>query len=380
MNILITGANGFIGKNLSVQLSTKKEHKIIKHVRTNTLSELEDKIRQSDFIFHLAGENRPNDITLFDRNNAQLTESIAAILSKINLEENKKIPLIFASSLQATLNNPYGLSKKRAEDHLLKLKKDKHFPIYIFRLPNVFGKWSKPNYNSAIASFCYNVARGLPISVDNPDAEISLLYIDDLVSQFLNILEFSDSSAIDNKDFYSISNIYETSVGEIAKKIINFNLLRAKLMVDNIGLGLDRALYATYISFLPTSNFSYSLKNYNDERGSFVEMLKTTSSGQISFFTAKPGITRGGHFHHTKTEKFLVLLGKARFIFKCLDSQKEIVITTDGSSPEIVDTIPGWAHNITNIGDDDLVVLLWANEIFDPEKPDTFQYPLEVIK
>ena len=218
MNILITGANGFIGKNLSVQLSTKKEHKIIKHIRTNTLSELEDKIRQSDFIFHLAGENRPNDITLFDRNNAQLTESIAAILSKINLEENKKIPLIFTSSLQATLNNPYGLSKKRAEDHLLKLKKDQHFPIYIFRLPNVFGKWSKPNYNSAIASFCYNVARGLPISVDNPDAGISLLYIDDLVSQFLNILEFSDSSAIDNKDFYSISNIYETSVGEIAKK------------------------------------------------------------------------------------------------------------------------------------------------------------------
>jgi UDP-2-acetamido-2,6-beta-L-arabino-hexul-4-ose reductase len=237
----------------------------------------------------------------------------------------------------------------------------------VYRLPNVLGKWCRPNYNSAVATFCHNIARGLPIQINEPSAALNLVYVDDVVAE---LLAFAQTPG-DQSGFSSVDPVYQTTVGEMAAQISAFQGVRTHLISEAVGTGLVRARYSTYISYLTPEQFSYPVAQYADPRGVFVEMLKTKDSGQISYFTAHPGITRGGHYHHSKTEKFLVMKGKALFKFRHMLSGETYRLETSGEQPVVVETIPGWAHDITNIGDDEMLVLLWANEIFDRARPDT---------
>lgn len=363
MKILISGAQGFVGQNLVVRLQELKKYELLCWDRTTTDAEVSEMIQKADFIFHLAGVNRPKEDHQFESGNTGLTEKLATELSR----SKKKTPVVYTSSIQVEKNNPYGKSKLNAEKVLTDLGNENGNPVVICRLPNIFGKWSRPNYNSAVATFCYNVARGIPVSVNDPAAEIQLLYIDDLVSGFLKILEKN----LDGITFEQFSPIYKTSVGYLSETIQNFKTSRDTLLTDKVGVGLTRALYSTYVSFLPFEEFSYKVQKHEDSRGMFVEMLKTKDSGQFSFFTAHPGITRGGHYHHSKTEKFLVIKGEALFGFRNILTGESKSISTSGAVPTIVETVPGWSHNIKNIGQEEMVVMLWANENFDRENPDT---------
>lgn len=371
--ILVTGANGFIGRNLIVRLSELQDLTVIPFVRGDDVSSLQGLVSQVDAVIHLAGENRPKDDEAFKRVNTDLTVSVCdAIRHELN-STSRKIPLILASSTQAELKNPYGRSKLAAEGAAKELAKVSDNPCTVFRLPGVFGKWSKPNYNSVVATFCHNIARNLPIHISDPSASIRLVYVDDVVSAMLEALEFSQSGY----RAVTVQPEYAITLGELAKNIKAFDLCRnSPLKIERVGKGFLRALYATYVSYLPNEHFSYELPQHSDVRGVFVEMLKTHDSGQFSYFTAHPGITRGGHYHHTKTEKFLVVKGKALFRFRQLLTNERVEIFTSGDKPEMVDTIPGWVHDITNVGDDEMVVMLWANELFDRANPDTYTCPL----
>ena len=248
---------------------------------------------------------------------------------------------------------------------------------YIYRLPNVFGKWCRPNYNSAVATFCHNISQGIPIQVNDPTAKINLVYIDDVIASFLQVMDGQLIGTDLVKDgFVEIEQQYHISVGELADQIQSFKDSRDTLITEDVGSGLVRALYSTYVSYLEPKQFSYQVPKYGDERGVFVEMLKTKDAGQFSFFTAHPGITRGGHYHHSKTEKFLVIKGKACFRFRHMFTGEFYELHTSGEQPEIVETVTGWTHDITNVGDDEMVVMLWANEIFDRENPDTYAKPV----
>jgi UDP-2-acetamido-2,6-beta-L-arabino-hexul-4-ose reductase len=282
--------------------------------------------------------------------------------------------VLYASSIQAALDNPYGQSKRTAEQSLAVLS-EQGIPVAVFRLPNVFGKWCKPNYNSVVATFCHNIARDLPIQITNPDAAVKLVYIDDVVSAFLKVMDGAQP-VLDEQGFALVRPQYATTVGELARQIEAFRDSRNNLVSERVGTGLVRALYSTYLSYLPKERFSYSVPEYGDHRGIFVEFLKTPDSGQFSFFTAHSGITRGGHYHHSKTEKFLVIKGEALFKFRHVQSGETHEIRTNGAKAEIVETVPGWTHDITNIGEEEMIVMLWANEIFDRAHPDTYALPL----
>ena len=239
--------------------------------------------------------------------------------------------------------------------------------MHLFRLANVFGKWCRPNYNSAVATFCHNTARGLPIVVNDPAAALRLVYVDDVVAAFAGLLARPDAPG----GFVEAGPVYETTVGEVADRVREFAASRSSLVTARVGGGLVRALYSTYVSHLPPASFAYDVPRHGDARGVFVEMLKTPDCGQFSYFTAHPGITRGEHYHHSKTEKFLVIKGTARFGFRHIVTGETHELTTRGGEGRIVETVPGWTHDITNVGDDELIVMLWANEIFDRERPDT---------
>lgn len=376
MRVLITGSEGFIAKNLIARLNDLEDIEIYRFNRNSTKKELLEYVGVADFIFHFAGANRPANNHDFTEINTKLTYEICAILEQINFKTGKKPPLIFTSSSQACLKNLYGQSKREAEKILEKLFYKLDYPVKIIRLPNVFGKWSRPNYNSVVATFCYNIANNLPIKINDPDVQLELVYIDDVIDFFLGfLLNFNYSTSV-NSCHVAIESSYKAKVGDIANQIYSFKVSRGNLITEPVGYGFCRALYSTYLSFLPEDEFTYSLNPHVDVRGSFVEMLKTKDSGQFSFFTTFPGMIRGGHFHHSKVEKFLVISGKARFRFKQIltGDVKEFIVSGDDFM--VVETIPGWTHDITNIGDDILLVMLWANEIFNPKKPDTFAFPL----
>ncbi len=363
MKVLITGADGFVGKNLRVAVGERESFDVLPITRVSSAAELVDAVAMADAVVHLAGVNRPQDTAEFVTGNANFTATLCAAL----LKTGRAIPVAFASSIQAERDNPYGTSKRVAEDHLRRYGEASGAAVALYRLANVFGKWSRPNYNSAVATFCHNIARGLPIQINDPTAEVRLVYIDDVVAELLRFLGEPGQGV----RFAQAEPVYVTSVGELARQIEAFGDVRSSLVTQRVGTGLVRALYATYVSFLPLEAFSYGVPKYGDARGVFVEMLKTPDCGQFSFFTAHPGITRGGHYHHTKTEKFLVIKGTARYRFRHLITEETFEVESHGEEPLIVETIPGWAHDITNIGDDELVVMLWANEIFDQQKPDT---------
>lgn len=363
MKVLVTGANGFIGKNLIQRL-----HEIgiqsISYTREMKSTDLADAIKTVDFIFHLAGVNRALEETQFEKVNKDLTNLLCELIKK----SGRKIPTVYTSTIKAIEENAYGLSKRAAEDLLIALERETATPVCILRLPNVFGKWSRPNYNSAVATFCYNIANDLPIQINNANAEIHLLYIDDLMDAFIDILDTSFFGIFKPK----ILPIYSLTVSELARKIQSFKSSRETLLIEDVGTGFTRALYSTYLSFLKPENFCYPLIEHSDTRGRFVEVLKTINAGQFSFFSAHPGITRGGHYHHTKTEKFLVIQGLAQFKFRNILTGQASEITVSGNDPKVVESIPGWSHDLTNIGENELLVLLWANEIFDKQAPDTF--------
>jgi len=363
MRVLVTGSSGFIGKNLVVRLGEKTGTEVLKFVRGDSLGVLSKLVAQADAIIHLAGENRPKDVADFTIVNADFTKSLCVAIN----ETGRKIPLVLASSAQAELDNPYGRSKRAAEQIIERSFAKTGNPVVIYRLPGVFGKWCKPNYNSVVATFCHNIANDFSIQIDDPSTSMKLVYVDDVVSEFLDALE----NLGEGIRWAGVVPEYSITLGALTKQIEAFKNCRTNLVAERVGAGLVRALYSTYISYLPPAKFSYDLPGYVDERGVFVEMLKTPDCGQFSYFTAHPGITRGEHYHHSKTEKFLVIKGAARFYFRHLVTNETCEVFTSGERPQIVETIPGWVHDITNVGSDEMVVMLWANEIFDRDHPDT---------
>ncbi|MDO8319267.1 capsular polysaccharide biosynthesis protein CapF [Rhodoferax sp.] len=371
MKVLITGVNGFVGKNLQLHLAERKDVQVVCFTRSDDVAQLPAMLEGVDFVFHLAGVNRPQDPQEFVSGNVDLTQALCRAVGMVAESAGKRVPIVYTSSTQAGRDNPYGQSKRGAEDALLAVTHIHQVPVHIFRLPNVFGKWCKPNYNSAVATFCHNIARGLPIQVNDPAAPVTLVYVDDVIDRFLQLMDGADA-AVDAGGFATVAPKYTTTVGELARQIQSFKDSRDTLMTERVGNGLVRALYATYVSYLPPELFAYTVPQYGDSRGVFAEMLKTPDCGQFSYFTAHPGITRGGHYHHSKTEKFLVIKGQARFKFRHMQTGEAHELLISGTKAEVVETVPGWTHDITNIGSDEMVVMLWANEVFDRARPDTF--------
>lgn len=366
MKIVVTGSRGFIGRNLCVHLQ-EQQHDVLEVHRETPQSDVLLYLQEADFVFHLAGANRPLDPKEFQSVNVDLTRLIVDFLT----ESNRSVPIALTSSTQAEIDNDYGVSKLAAEKLVQSYSDNTGAAVYVYRLPNVFGKWSKPNYNSFVATFCYNLSNGIDISVHDSEVAVRLVYIDDVCASLLKLLGGNIASG-----FHGVPVEFNTTVGEVANIISSFESSRTTLTTERVGAKLTRALYSTYLSYTPPSHFNYSVPSYVDQRGVFCEMLKTKDSGQVSFFTAHPGITRGGHYHHTKNEKFLVIKGQAEFKFENISTEERHQITVNGDRPEIVETVPGWSHNITNIGNEELIVMLWANEIFDRNRPDTFDKKL----
>ena len=365
MKVLVTGANGFIGKNLTLQLREQAGTEVLTLTRGDTNAKLQAALVLADVVIHLAGENRPASPDVFQQVNVGLTRQICDTLCTLR----KSAPLLLASSAQAELDNPYGQSKLAAEKVVEQLSKDNGNPVAIYRLPSVFGKWCKPNYNSVVATFCHNKANDLPVQINDVNALIRIVYIDDVVSAFMTLL----TSSWHGVERPVVRPEYSITLGKLSAQIDAFKNCRSTLVSERVGTALLRALYGTYVSYLPKEKFAYELPTYGDERGVFVEMLKTPDSGQFSFLTARPGVTRGGHYHNTKTEKFLVIKGNARFGFRHVLTNEVYYLYADGSKPKVVETIPGWTHDITNLGNEEMVVMLWANEIFDQTNPDTIK-------
>lgn len=367
LRIAVTGANGFLGSNLVLRLK-EDGHDVRAITRQTELAEAEKHLAGADAIFHLAGVNRPEDEREFDTSNHDYTAGVASAVGKSGRE-----PLvIYSSSAKATEDSPYGASKRAGEKILLDLASTGAAVVSIWRLPNLFGKWSRPNYNSVVATFCHNATRGLPLRVHDASAPLSLLYVDDLIDRWLTLLANRPSES----GFAEAHQVYATTVGEIADLIQGFANDRARSLVSDVGTGLTRRLYACFVAALPLVDASCTVPEHKDSRGKFVEVLKTADSGQFAYFSARPGVTRGGHYHHSKVEKFLVAHGTGRFRFRHVRTGDSYELVSSADEPTMIDVIPGWAHDVTNMGDDELVVLTWANEQFDPERPDTHPLPL----
>ena len=339
MKVLITGPNGFIAKNLIEHLKRDESIELYLYSKKDSINILEAYVKEVDFIFHLAGVNRPKDNKEFYEGNSKLTQTIVDILIK----ENKNTPILLSSSIQSELDNDYGKSKLEAEQSLLEYSNKTGANINIYKLPNVFGKWSKPNYNSVISTWCYNISHDLEIQVNNRNAEVNLVYIDDVIKSFVSKL-----NSVSNERYCNIDIIYKKTLGEIEELLFAFKNNRNSLVIPDVASGFERALYATYLSYLSPDDFSYTLKGHKDDRGTFYEILKTLDSGQFSLATTAPGITRGNHYHHTKNEKFLVVKGKALIEFRHITTNEIISYPVSDKKMQIVEMIPGYTHNIKN--------------------------------
>lgn len=368
--ILITGAGGFIGKNLVATLKTAGYTDLMLFERDDTPETLADYAARAGFVFHLAGINRPKDPSEFYAGNAGLTEALLSLLDKAG----NKAPVLVTSSTQAALDNDYGKSKAQAEQAIFAHGKATGAPVYVFRLPGVFGKWCRPNYNSVVATFCHNSANGLPLSVRDPEYRLPLVYIDDVVASFVAAL---DGSCTREGDYCVVPVVHETTLGHLAETIEGFARNRETLDVpDQTPGSLEQKLYSTWLSYLPADRFSYPLNMHCDNRGSFTEFLHTPAHGQVSINISRPGIVKGNHWHHSKNEKFLVVKGTGVIRFRALDSTEVIEYHVSGDKLEVVDIPTGYTHNIENVGEDDMVTVMWANEVFDPDHPDTFFLPV----
>lgn len=378
MNILITGAKGFIGRNLVAQLrniiagksknyNVKSDILIFEYDIDNDPADLDDYCKCADFVFNLAGVNRPKDVSEFMEGNFGFASIVLDTLKK----HGNNCPVMISSSSQATLDNPYGESKRAGEDLLFQYSKQTGARVLVYRFPNVFGKWCQPNYNSAVATFCNNVASGLPIQINDPSVEMTLVYVDDVVNELIGSL--TGEEHYDGK-FCFVPDVYTISLGEIVNLIYSFHESRTTLSVPNTADSFAKKLHATYLSYLPLGQFSYPLKMNIDERGSFTEILRTSDRGQFSVNISKPHITKGNHWHNTKNEKFVVVSGKGVIRFRKIgvDNAEVIEYFVSGDKMEVVDIPTGYTHNIENIGDTDMVTFMWCNECFDPDYPDTY--------
>ena len=367
--ILITGSQGFLAKNLIARLIGLGFSNLLLVDRLTSKKSLDEYVHKAKFIFHFAGVNRPQDPKDFIVGN---TNSIHELIQLI--QKNKsKAPVVVSSSTQAMMNNPYGLSKKAGEDLLLNFSIKTTHPVFIYRLTNVFGKWSKPNYNSVVATFCHNISRDIPIKINDPQSKISLVYIDDVMDEMIGCL---DGKVTTLDGILRVLPEYEITVGELASTIKRFKDSRQNLSLENQHNPIVKKLYATYLSFLQENSFIYDLKMNMDLRGSFTEMFKTSQEGQISVNISKPGIIKGNHYHHTKNEKFIVVSGNGVIKFRRVNANEVISYQVSGDKLQVVDIPPGYVHNIANVGKNDLVTIMWASEIFDKQNPDT--YPMEV--
>lgn len=365
MKILVTGAKGFVGKNLVAELKNRGYSEIYECDINTTDEQLSQYTKNCEFVFHLAGVNRPEKEEDFMKGNFGFT---SILLDKLK-QNNNKSPILITSSIQAELDNPYGKSKKAGEDLMFEYSKETGAKVYVYRLTNLFGKWSRPNYNSVVATFCNNIAHNLPIKINDPEVTLNLAYIDDVLNEFINAMN-GKASLKDNYGYIPIT--HTVKLGEIAELINKFKKSRDNLQIPNMKNEFEKKLYSTYLSYLPENEFSYPVKMNIDNRGSFTELFKTEERGQVSVNISKPGIVKGNHWHHTKNEKFVVVSGKGIIRFRKIDSDEVIEYKVSGEKIEVVDIPCGYTHNIENVGNTDMVTIMWANEIFNPEKPDTY--------
>lgn len=367
MKILVTGSDGFIGKNLIAELRNRKEGEILSFDRNNTLEELESFTAVCDTVFHLAGINRPRDEKEFGEGNIDFTNTLLNLLKK----HSNKAPIIFSSSTQAVLDNPYGRSKLAAEKNLAVYSSETGVSVATYRLPNVFGKWCRPSYNSVVATFCHNIAHNLPIQINDPETTMRQIYVMDVVGEFIvkshEIREIGLHELIED-----IKPVYQVKLGELASLLRSFQESRNNITITDFSDPFTKKLYATWLSYLPEDKFNYPLKMNLDCRGSFTEFIKTKERGQVSVNISKPGIVKGNHWHHTKNEKFLVVSGNGIIRFRKLGSNKILEYLVSGEKLEVVDIPTGYVHNIENLGTTDMVTVMWASEEFDPKNPDTY--------
>lgn len=372
MKVLVTGSNGFIGRNLIAELERREGIEVLPFDIDTPMELLETYCGTCDFVFNLAGVNRPEHVEEFMEGNFGFATTLVETLKK----HQNNCPVMNSSSIQAALENPYGRSKKAGEDMMFAYGKETGAPVYIYRFPNVFGKWCRPNYNSAVATFCYNIAHGLPIQVNDRSAVMHLVYIDDVVEELLQALDYHPHV---NADGYCyVPAEYEITLGEIVNLLYSFKESRKNLMIpDMTEKGIEKKLYSTYLSYLPENEFSYPLIMHTDERGSFTEILKSADRGQVSVNIARPGIAKGNHWHHTKNEKFVVVSGRGVIRFRRHGSEEIIEYHVSGEKLEVVDIPTGYTHSIVNEGDTDMVTLMWCNECFNPGRPDTIYEEVE---
>lgn len=363
--ILLTGADGFIGRNLRTHLERRDNIRLICIDVGNSKDEFITAANKADFVIHLAGINRPKDISEFEIGNKGFTEELVELLSS----RNEKIPILISSSIQAALDNPYGKSKLGAEEAIREYARSTGASAFIFRLPNVFGKWCRPNYNSVIATWCYNTTHHLPIQINDPAAILHLVYIDDVAEAFIAALD--GKVFPENDGFCRVSQTYKKSLAEIAGMLESFAASRKTLIMPSLEDRFTRALYATWLSYLPEQEFSYPLEMKRDDRGWLAEFIKSPSFGQVFVSKTKPGITRGNHWHHTKVEKFLVISGEALIRFRKIGDEKVLEYPISGDDLRVIDIPVGYTHSIKNIGETELITLFWADEIFNQTKPDT---------
>jgi UDP-2-acetamido-2,6-beta-L-arabino-hexul-4-ose reductase len=364
LNIVITGASGFIAKNLIASLRQTGEHQLFLINRSSTSSELREALNHSDIVFHLAGVNRPQNQKEFYQGNTSLTKDMIAALTSLK----KSVPIVFSSSTQAELNNDYGQSKRQAEDALIEYAKENQSPLYIYRLPGVFGKWSKPHYNSVVATFCYQIANQLPVEISDSSKQIELVYIDTVIESFLSCL----SQHKKNDYFQTIHPTNEVTLGELASSIEAFHSYKKLVTVSNLTSEFEKQLFATYTSFTPLNELRQSLITHQTKNSVFAEAIKSKSFGQLSINEIEPGAVRGNHWHHTKHEKFLVIQGEGIIRLRDYYSNEVISLSVSGEQLEWIEILPGFVHNIENVGTTPLMTVMWASEIYDTSKPDTF--------
>lgn len=369
-NVLVTGAAGFVGKNIVAALKRRTDVALTTFDIDDDKNQLSKALFSADIVYHLAGVNRPKSDEEFFKGNAGLTEEIVAFLKK----NNRQPVIVLASSIQADHENPYGESKKAAEDILHEYHRCTGAPVCIYRFSNLFGKWSKPNYNTVVATFCHNIARGLDITIRDPDHEVEFVYIDDVVRAFLTHL---NSTSNPDRLRYTISRAFRVTLGDLANRIYELHNIRKTLVVPDLSDDFMKCLHATYISFLPDDDFAYPVKLNSDDRGWLFELIKSEQFGQIFVSKTRPGITRGDHFHDTKLEKFCVIQGEGVIRFRQIDSEEILEYPVDDSDIKIVDIPPGYTHCIENTGKREMICLFWANQIFNSESPDTYYVPVK---